>query len=286
MRRDEKRGVIENIKDAEGEVFMECKRTIYDLGVQSGYGKVHDRKRITIREMCMVCVGIVVAGGKGRRMATNVSKQYLDLGGRPILARTLQALSAAAVVDKIVLIVPRGDVVFCKDQIVEKYHLDKVVRVAMGGQTRQESVARGLRAIEKLRLVPDVVLVHDGVRPFIDPQVVTRAVRTAATFGASVVAAAVKETIKLITDDGFVRQTPDRRWLVAAQTPQAFQYATLLDAHREAEKTGFVGTDDCQLVERIGGQVIVVNGDDTNIKITTQTDLLLAQAMWKQRKAT
>lgn len=234
-------------------------------------------------ENYMVCVGIVVAGGKGRRMAKKVSKQYLDLGGRPILARTLESLAAAPMVDTIVLVVPRGDVVYCKDQIVEKYNLDKVARVVMGGRTRQESVARGLQAVEKLRLVPDVILVHDGVRPFIDPQVVARAVRTAANFGAALVAAPVKETIKLITDDGFVRQTPDRRWLVAAQTPQAFQYATLLDAHREAEKSGFVGTDDCQLVERIGGQVIVVNGDDTNIKITTHTDLLLAQAIWKQR---
>ncbi|HPQ70305.1 MAG TPA: 2-C-methyl-D-erythritol 4-phosphate cytidylyltransferase [bacterium] len=231
----------------------------------------------------MVCVGIVVAGGKGRRMATKVSKQYLDLGGRPILARTLEALSAAPIVNALVLVVPRGDVVFCKDQIVEKYNLAKVARVVMGGQTRQESVARGLRAIEKLRLTPDVVLVHDGVRPFIEPQIIERAARIAANFGAALVAGAVKETIKLITDDGFVRQTPDRRWLVSAQTPQAFQYDTLLDAHREAEKTGFVGTDDCQLVERIGGRVIVVNGEDTNVKITTQTDLLLAQAIWKQR---
>ncbi|MHA1568521.1 MAG: 2-C-methyl-D-erythritol 4-phosphate cytidylyltransferase [Alphaproteobacteria bacterium] len=232
----------------------------------------------------MESVAIVVAGGKGRRMKSTKPKQYLDLGGQPILARTLAAVSAASLVQKIILVVPRGDVVFCKDEIVDKYKLDKVVRVVMGGKARQESVQRGLNAIEKQHLVPDVVLIHDGVRPFIDAQLIDRAVRTAGQFGAAVVAAPVKETIKQITDDGFVRSTPDRRWLYAAQTPQAFQYYTLLDAHRLAEKSNFVGTDDCQLVERIGGRVIVVEGDDRNIKITTETDLLLAQALWKQRK--
>jgi len=232
----------------------------------------------------MLTVAIIVAGGSGRRMGGKVAKQYLDLGGRPILARTLEAVASAGEVDHIILVVPRGDVMRCKDEIVDKYNLTKVARVAMGGKTRQESVKRGLAAMEKLHLLPDVVMIHDGVRPFIDPKLVDKAARIAGNFGAAVVAAPVKETVKLITDDGFIRSTPDRRWIYAAQTPQAFQYYTLLDAHREAEKAGFVGTDDAQLVERVGGRVVVVESDDRNLKITTETDLLLARALWRQRK--
>ena len=232
----------------------------------------------------MECVAIVVSGGKGRRMGAKVAKQYLDLNGRPILVRTLAAVSAASSVNKIVLVVPRGDVLYGKDEIVDKYGFTKVVRVVMGGKARQDSVRAGLNAIEKLKLVPDVVMIHDGVRPLIAAGMIDKVARIAHQFGAALVAALVKETVKLITDDGFVRSTPDRRWLYAAQTPQAFQYHTLLDAYRQADKDDFIGTDDCQLIERIGGRVVVVEGDDRNIKITTETDLLLAKALWKQRK--
>lgn len=232
----------------------------------------------------MLNVAIVVAGGRGRRMAAAVPKQYLDLGGRTILQRTLEAVSAAETVHQIVLVVPRGDVVHCRDEIVDRYQLEKVTRVVMGGKTRQESVWNGLQAIEKMRLLPDVVAVHDGVRPFVEPALVDRAVRTAANFGGALVAAAVKETIKAITDDGFVRLTPDRRWLYAAQTPQAFHYLTLVDAYRRARAEEFVGTDDCQLIERAGGRIVIVESDDRNIKITTPTDLLLARALWAEKK--
>jgi len=217
-------------------------------------------------------------------MGLDVPKQYLDLGGRPILARTLEAISAATEVHLIILVVPKGDVVFCKDEIVEKYGLEKVKRVVTGGKVRQESVLNGLKALEKLKLLPEVVVIHDGVRPFIDPETVNKAVRTAANFGAALVARPVLETIKTITDDGFVRATPDRRWLYIAQTPQAFQYYVLQDAYRCALENDFVGTDDCQLVERIGGTVVVIEGHDQNIKITTQTDLLLAAELWRKRK--
>jgi len=151
----------------------------------------------------------------------------------------------------------------------------------MGGKNRQESVAKGLAAIEKLGLLPDVVVVHDGVRPFVDPKLIDKSVRIAANFGGALVAVPVTDTIKVITDDGFIRQTPDRRWLFSAQTPQAFQYHTLVDAHRKAEADGFVGTDDCQLVERVGGQIVIVEGDERNIKITTPHDLLVARALLK-----
>ncbi|MDP8224738.1 MAG: 2-C-methyl-D-erythritol 4-phosphate cytidylyltransferase [Candidatus Lernaella stagnicola] len=229
----------------------------------------------------MLTVAIVVAGGRGRRMRTDQAKQYIELEGKSILQRSLEAVAAADLVDQIILVVPRGDVVFCRDTLVDRGNLDKMVRVAMGGKNRQESVAKGLAAIEKLGLLPDVVVVHDGVRPFVDPKLIDKSVRIAANFGGALVAVPVTDTIKVITDDGFIRQTPDRRWLFSAQTPQAFQYHTLVDAHRKAEADGFVGTDDCQLVERVGGQIVIVEGDERNIKITTPHDLLVARALLK-----
>jgi len=230
-------------------------------------------------------VAIVVAGGRGRRMGTEAPKQYLQLGGKTILQITLEAFQRAGEVGRIILVVPRGEVVYCRDEIVDRPGLDKVAQVVMGGKTRQESVARGLEAIEKLGAHPDVVLVHDGVRPFIQTKIIDQAARIAAHFGAALTAIPVIDTIKAITDDGFVRLTPDRRWLMRAQTPQAFQYDTLLDAHRRAAAEDFVGTDDCQLVERIGGRVVIVPGDERNIKITTPHDWEVAQAIWKNWRA-
>jgi len=227
----------------------------------------------------MKCVAIVVSGGRGRRMAAEVPKQYLDLGGRPILARTLAAVSAAPSVERIVLVAPQGDVAACREKIVKKYKFKKVARVVAGGQTRQDSVRAGLAVLEKMKPTPDVVLIHDGVRPFVTAAAIEKVIHVAASFGAALLAAPVKETVKFITDDGFVRGTPDRRWIYLAQTPQAFQFAPLLDAHRDAAAEGFVGTDDCQLIERLGGRVVIVEGDDLNIKITTQTDLLFARAL-------
>ena len=230
----------------------------------------------------MVCVAIVVAGGRGRRMGKEVPKQYMKLGGKTILRRALEAVSAAELVRHIILVVPRGDVVHCRDELVDKGGLKKIVRVAQGGKNRQESVACGLAAIERLSVMPDVVVVHDGVRPFVNPKNIDKAIRIAAGFGGALVAVPVKDTIKVITDDGFVRQTPDRRWLFRAQTPQAFQYHTLVDAHRQAVADGFVGTDDCQLIERVGGRIVIVEGEERNIKITTPQDMLLAKALLKE----
>jgi 2-C-methyl-D-erythritol 4-phosphate cytidylyltransferase len=230
-------------------------------------------------------VAIVVAGGRGRRMKAGGPKQYLKLAGKTILHHTLEAVAAAELIDQIVLVVPRGDVMFCREQYAAQPRLSKIAGVVLGGANRQESVAKGLAAIEKMKPLPDVVAVHDGVRPFVDPSMFDRAVRIAVNFGGALVALPVKETIKVITDDGFIRQTPDRRWLYQAQTPQAFQYHTIVDAYRQAEKDGFVGTDDCQLVERIGGRVVVIEGQESNIKITTPLDMIVAKALLKELKS-
>ncbi len=230
----------------------------------------------------MIGYAIVVAAGRGRRMGGETPKQYLDLGGATILQRTLEAVSAAGDVRGVVLVVPHGDVVYCKDEIVDKAALAKVRRVVAGGPSRQESVAHGLAAIEKLGETPDVVAIHDGVRPFVDPAIVDKALRTALHFGGALAASPVVETIKEVTDDGFVRCTPDRRCLFRAHTPQAFAWFTLLDAYRRAANDDFTGAvDDCQLVERVGGRIIIVDDGDRNIKITTPTDLVFARALWK-----
>jgi 2-C-methyl-D-erythritol 4-phosphate cytidylyltransferase len=217
-------------------------------------------------------------------MQAETPKQYLDLGGAAILQRTLEAVSASTETQKVVLVVPRGDVVYCRDEIVEKADLAKVVRVIAGGATRQDSVRRGLEAIEALRLLPEIVAVHDGVRPFVEPEIFDRTIRAAANCGGALAAVPVADTIKTITDDGFVRDTPERCWLYRAQTPQAFRYEILLEAHRRAAADQFVGTDDCQLVERLGERIVIVEDSDRNIKITTPTDLLFARALWKEKR--
>jgi 2-C-methyl-D-erythritol 4-phosphate cytidylyltransferase len=233
----------------------------------------------------MNCVAIVVAAGRGRRMRTDVPKQYLTLGGRTILERTLRAVGAAATVRAIILAVPPGDVAYCRREIVRRHRLAKVVRVVAGGRARQDSVANALAAVAAAGLAPDVVAIHDGVRPFVEPELFDKVVRTASHFGGALAATPVNDTIKAITDDGFVRATPDRRSLYRAQTPQAFQYGVLVDAFAQARRDGFIGTDDCQLVERVGGCVVIVEGSDRNLKITTPTDLLFARALWKEGRS-
>ncbi|MCD1261926.1 2-C-methyl-D-erythritol 4-phosphate cytidylyltransferase [Paenibacillus athensensis] len=216
---------------------------------------------------------VIVAAGKGSRMKTTESKQYLPLGDRPILVHTLQLFQNICEVDEIVLVTGEADCDRCREY-VERYALDKVTAVIAGGAERQHSVHRGL---EKLAAGTEWVLVHDGVRPFPAAGQVLACWREAQEHGAAVLAVPVKDTIKVVDDAKCIQSTPDRRSLWAIQTPQAFQLSLLLEAYERAEREGFVGTDDAMLVERTGTVVRVVEGDYYNIKITTPEDLPWAE---------
>ncbi|SEU30526.1 2-C-methyl-D-erythritol 4-phosphate cytidylyltransferase [Paenibacillus sp. NFR01] len=214
---------------------------------------------------------VIVAAGKGTRMGTAESKQYLLLQDKPILVHTLEVFQRQAFISEIVLVTGEEDVPRCREWI-EAYGLDKVKAVLPGGTERQHSVRRGLEALNTTW-----VMVHDGVRPFVQDREIHACFERAKEVGASVLAAPVKDTIKQVDGGGFVVHTPDRRSLWAIQTPQTFRLSALLAAYEAAEREGFLGTDDSSLAERAGIKVSVVEGSYANIKITTPEDLVFAE---------
>ncbi|MFO7295383.1 MAG: 2-C-methyl-D-erythritol 4-phosphate cytidylyltransferase [Caldicoprobacter sp.] len=219
---------------------------------------------------------IVVAAGQGKRMGTDVSKQYLLLDDKPVVVHALRAFDEQPAIEAIVLVVAPSDVKRVKDSIVSEYEFKKPVLVVEGGQERQQSVYNGLKALGELGDV-DIVVIHDGVRPFVTEQMIQDSILAADRYGAAVVGVPVKDTIKKVDDEQFVICTPQRSQLWLVQTPQAFKYRLIWEAHEKAVQDGFCGTDDAVLVERLGHPVKMVMGSYCNIKITTREDLILAR---------
>ena len=229
----------------------------------------------------MHVTAIVPAAGGGTRIAGALPKQYLPLAGIPLLTRTLQALRASPRVDRLILVVPPGHEVRCRVEILEPFGL-AVDAMVPGGEDRQASVYAGL---QRVSLDTDLILVHDGARPFINPAVIQAVVAAAAEAGAAVAAIPVTDTIKVAGPDGWLLETPDRGRLWAAQTPQVFRTALLREAHARALRDGFRSTDDSALVERLGHPVRLVPGSPENLKITTSADLALADQILRARDA-
>jgi 2-C-methyl-D-erythritol 4-phosphate cytidylyltransferase len=225
-------------------------------------------------------IALITAAGKGQRMKSLTPKQYLDLGGRPVLARTLQVFEDCPSVDGIYLIVPPEQMDTVQRDIVEKYLFRKVLKVVRGGKMRQQSVWNGLQAI---RSPCSIVVVHDGVRPFISRRLIEQSIKEAQKNGAAVVAVSAKDTVKRAAKGKKVQTLPrDEIWL--AQTPQSFQFPLLMKAYQKAHQEEVLGTDDAFLVERLGHPVTLITGDYTNIKITTPDDLIMAEALWEKGK--
>lgn len=220
---------------------------------------------------------IVVAAGKGTRMGTKESKQYLLLQSKPILIHTLEKFQEQPMISEIVVVTGKSDLERCS-QWVKSYGLDKVIDVIAGGSERQHSVFEGLQVLNT-----PWVMVHDGVRPFVTSEEIAACCEAAWYGGASVLAVPVKDTVKVVDEKLLVKSTPDRRSLWAIQTPQAFRRSVLLDAHEKARQDGFIGTDDSMLVERMGLPVKVVQGSYSNIKITTPEDLEYAEFLRMRR---
>ncbi|WP_170220278.1 2-C-methyl-D-erythritol 4-phosphate cytidylyltransferase [Paenibacillus anaericanus] len=214
---------------------------------------------------------IVVAAGRGTRMGSKESKQYLMLQDKPIVIHTLEVFDRHPLITEIILVTGAQDVERCLSWIHE-FGMTKKIKVIAGGAERQHSVYQGL-----LHMNSPWVLVHDGVRPFVTQQQVTSCYEAAVQHGAAVLAVPVKDTVKQVDGQGWVTATPDRRSLWAIQTPQAFRRSELIQAHEVAEEEGFIGTDDSMLIERLGVQVMVVEGGYANIKITTPEDLDYAE---------
>ncbi len=219
---------------------------------------------------------VITAAGKGTRMGMSQNKQYIDILGKPVLARTITAFESCDKIDEIILTVNEADIDYCKSCIINKYGFRKVKAAVVGSDTRQRSVYNGLKRVSE---GCTIVLIHDGARPFIDTACIEKCISEARLNGASCAAVPVKDTIKQTDTDGFVDKTVDRSSLWSIQTPQTFEYALIMQAHERAEKDGFTGTDDAMLAERLGRRVKLVMGSYYNIKITTGEDIAIAEAI-------
>lgn len=221
------------------------------------------------------CV-IIVAAGSGKRMRSAIAKQYIELKGRTILSYTIETFNNSENIDDIVLVTSSDAIDYVKKEIIEKYGFDKVRTVVEGGAERQDSVYRGLKAVDS---DTDVVLIHDGVRPFVADKYIAELESVAMEFGGCVLGAPVKDTIKVCDSEGYITDTPERETLWLAQTPQCFKYDIIMKAFEKAEKEGYRGTDDSMLAERLGIRIKMVRGDYDNIKITTPEDLYMGEVI-------
>lgn len=222
-------------------------------------------------------IALIPAAGVGKRMGASINKQYLQLDGMPIVARTISVFEQSPLIESIYLVIPAEEIPYCQEHVVRAYKFSKIAAIIPGGKERQNSVMNGLRAMREHVSEDDVILIHDGVRPLITEELLRESIAVASSQDGAIVAVPAKDTIKSVTN-GFVTGTPDRNTLWQAQTPQSFRYGVIYTAHQAAETDLYMGTDDASLVERNGGRVQIVRGDYHNIKITTPEDLVLAQA--------
>lgn len=204
-------------------------------------------------------------------------KQYLKLGGEPVVVRTLRVFDSSVLIDRIVLVVPAEDRAFCRDDVIAVASIEKPVDLVAGGSSRQASVYNGLQAMEAVE--DDLVVIHDAVRPFLQASELAACIETAGKTGACILALQAFDTLKQADSDGRVRTTLDRESIWLAQTPQVFRYEQIHAAHARAKQAGIKVTDDAALLEMAGQPVSIVPGSRLNIKITTPEDLALATAI-------
>ena len=210
-------------------------------------------------------------------MGGTARKQYLTLGGVPLLVLSLKVLQRIESIREIILSVPESDRDYCWREIVNPFGLGKVTHIVAGGQRRQDSVRNGLFAISD---PPDLVLVHDGVRPFIQEDIVKNGIARAEQTGAVVVAMPIHDTVKRVDAQRRIQETLNREGLWQIQTPQIFRYDWLIEAHQHALQENWDVTDDAALIERKGYPVSVVEGSCMNIKITRPDDLVFGEAIF------
>lgn len=224
-------------------------------------------------------VAIVLSAGQGKRMRSSKAKQYLLIGGKPVVCYSLQAFQNSPLIDEIVLVTGEQDIPYCEKEIVAEYGFSKVTKVVAGGKERYHSVYLGLKAAGGC----DYVYIHDGARPFIDEALLQRADEAVRRHRACVVGMPVKDTIKISDEDGFCKDTPRRSLVWQIQTPQVFAYELILQSYERMLKELESGadievTDDAMVVEHTSQtKVKLVKGSYANIKITTPEDLKLAE---------
>jgi 2-C-methyl-D-erythritol 4-phosphate cytidylyltransferase len=222
------------------------------------------------------CGAVIVAAGSASRMG-GIDKVMAELGGEPMIKRTVRAFQECDAV-KYIVIVTREDLILPIHNLCREF--PKVMEVVAGGKTRQESVQRGVNALDQK---VELVAIHDGARPLITWQLIDRCIRAGNTYGAAAPAIPVKDTIKTV-EGGIVVNTPDRSKLRAVQTPQVFDLDLLQGALLKAQQDGAEVTDDCSAVERLGMKIKIVEGDEKNLKVTTPMDLKIAEMLLEEQK--
>ncbi len=217
------------------------------------------------------CTAVIVAGGKGLRMGTKTKKQFLSVNGETVLAKTIKAISKSEYVDKIVIVCGNDDICFV-EEIVGSGNLSKVRKIVGGGETRALSVKNGLMSAEEC----DIILIHDGVRPYVSAECIDNCIENAFVYGASALGVKPKDTIKTV-ENGKISETLDRDFLCLIQTPQCFKYEIIKEAYFSEDNFDSALTDDCAQVEKLGYKIHISEGSYKNIKITTPEDIKLLE---------
>lgn len=216
---------------------------------------------------------VIVAGGKGTRMGTDISKQFLELKGKPVIYHTIRVFEKCDEIDGIYLVLSEEGKVYFEENILSKYSFLKLKEIVIGGKERQESVFNGLKAIKNC----DIVVVHDGARPFVTEENIKKSIEYAKIYGGSASGVMPKDTIKIKADTNLSKETLDRNTLIAVQTPQTFVYSELFKAHEYVFNNNISVTDDTSVFELMGNQVYLYDGEYTNLKITTPEDLVIGE---------
>ncbi len=220
---------------------------------------------------------IIIAGGLGKRFdgtGDTLPKQFIPLSGKPVIAYSILSFESSKLINEIVIVVPENWVEYTKTEIVDKFDIKKVSKVISGGDERQDSVEIGLRALSK---TPSIVAVHDGVRPLVTVQTIDEVITQAEKTGGAIAAIPATDTIKKSNPEHIIENTLRREDIWFAQTPQAFRYEILKEAFEKATEDSYLGTDEAELVERLGKEIKLVKSSKYNIKITTPEDLELGE---------
>ena len=225
----------------------------------------------------MSIAAIIAASGSGTRLGGNIPKQFQLLGNKPVLAHTLGVFNRLDIIDDIIVAVPADYTAHTQD-IIFRYNFNKTHTIVPGGANRAVSV---YAALKKLPPTTNIVLIHDGVRPFVSEALIHAVAKSASTHGAAIPGTPLTDTIKEVDATGLVTATPDRRRFWRVQTPQGFTHELIMKAYAQGERDDILAhaTDDSMLVERLGIPVHMVEGDSSNIKITTREDLALSEAL-------
>ncbi len=224
----------------------------------------------------MYCSVVIVAAGKGKRMGSDMNKQYLKLNGKEVLAHTIDKFEKCNDIDEIIVVTGKDEIEYCRQYICEKYNFSKIKNIVAGGKERQNSVYNGLLQVSGRT---QIVLIHDGARPLIRLKQIQDSIKIAREEGACVIGVPIKDTVKICHNNQLVKGTPPRDSLWIVQTPQAFRYDWIMEAYELGIKNNLAATDDSMMVEALGYPVKVVEGRYDNIKITTPEDLVIAKNM-------